>query len=236
VQERYLGDSHDFIKYALLRHLQRSANLRLGVNWYLTRPEDVDRANNSDGEKRHHLKNSGWHDLDPYLYDRIKRLQAPETRQLRRIAEWKILREDTQYFSDIVPATGRKAWHERAIAALADADLVFMDPDTGLEVKSMKPQAVPKYALYAEAADYLRAGKVVICIQFARQCDPVERGRSVREQLVAASGCSVSLPVIRGRTSPNILFLTLSPTDKADDVAEALSSFAAHCAKVEAFL
>jgi hypothetical protein len=33
MQLRYLGDSHDYIKFALLRHLHRSLNIRIGVNW-----------------------------------------------------------------------------------------------------------------------------------------------------------------------------------------------------------
>ena len=56
MQERYLGDSHDFLKYALLRHLSGELGLRLGVDWYLTRPESVDCPGNNDGEKRQHLK------------------------------------------------------------------------------------------------------------------------------------------------------------------------------------
>lgn len=234
MQERYLGDSHDFIKYALLRHLQSAANLRIGVNWYLTRREDVDHVSNNDGEKRHHLKNLGWQELDPHLYKRIKRFEAPEMRQLWRIAEWEILPEGTRYFSDFVPVVGLQAWHQRATATLVDTDLIFMDPDTGFEVKSTKNQTMPKYARYAEAADYARAGKVVVCIQFARQCDPVERGRSVREQLVTASGISALLPIVRGRTAPNILFLTLCPPGKSVVIAQALSSFASKCPKVDA--
>jgi hypothetical protein len=57
----------------------------------------------------------------------------------------------------------------------------------------------------------------------------------VREQLIAAAGSSARLPIIRGRTAPNILFITLSPQDKADAVAKALSSFANRCPKVEVF-
>ena len=34
MRERYLGDSHDFLKYALLRHQSGELGLRLGVNGY----------------------------------------------------------------------------------------------------------------------------------------------------------------------------------------------------------
>jgi len=42
MQEGYLGDSHDFLKYALLRRLHARTGMRLGVNWYRTEPEAVD--------------------------------------------------------------------------------------------------------------------------------------------------------------------------------------------------
>ncbi|HEV2488092.1 MAG TPA: hypothetical protein VGT08_21400 [Terracidiphilus sp.] len=47
MQERYLGDVHDYIKFALLRHLEKALDVRIGVNWYLTDPE-----NNEDGGQR----------------------------------------------------------------------------------------------------------------------------------------------------------------------------------------
>ena len=32
MQERCLGDVHDYIKFALLRHLREALNVRIGVN------------------------------------------------------------------------------------------------------------------------------------------------------------------------------------------------------------
>ena len=85
MQERYLGDSHDFLKYALLRHLHRTLDIRLGVNWYLTRPEHVDKAGNNDGEKRHHLKGGAWRGIDPDLYDVIAKFDDPAHRAIANI-------------------------------------------------------------------------------------------------------------------------------------------------------
>ena len=39
MQERYLGNVHDYIKFALLRHLHTELKVRIGVNWYPTDPE-----------------------------------------------------------------------------------------------------------------------------------------------------------------------------------------------------
>ena len=62
MQEKYVGDTPDFVKYALLRALCVDNDdyppLRLGVNWYLTLGDEVDRADNMDGEMRHHAAKS----------------------------------------------------------------------------------------------------------------------------------------------------------------------------------
>ena len=233
MQERYLGDSHDFIKYALLRHLHRSLNVRLGVNWYLTEPEHVDKQGNSDGEKRHHLKGGAWQASDPDLFERIGALADPALRRIQYLLGSGILPPRTVFFADVISLSGRPEWHHAALARLADCDLVFLDPDNGFQVDSMSSRTAAKYALFSEAADYYRAGKIVISIQFARQCDPIQRGRDVRSALARVCGASAEIPVIRGRLAPNILFVTVAPPEKSELVARALETFVASCCKVE---
>ena len=233
MQERYLGDSHDFLKYALLRHLSCELGLRLGVNWYLTQPEHVDRPGNNDGEKRHHLNGSAWRSTDPALFDTIGAFGDPAARLLKNVATWGLLPSGTTYFAEEVATTDRAAWHSRALDALSGTDLVFLDPDNGFEVASMSARTKPKYALFDEAQAYFDAGKVVVSIQFARQCDPVARAQAVRSSLVKLCGDGALLPVVRGRVAPNILFLTLAPSELTDVLSEALTSFCGKCAKAD---
>ena len=233
MQERYLGDSHDFIKYALLRHLHRELGVRLGVNWYLTRPEDVDRADNNDGEKRHHLNRKEWRAGDVDLLVDISHFDDPANRHLVDIEKREILPIGTRYFDDVVPTAERSVWHDASIAALADTDVVFLDPDNGFEVPSMTRARSPKYALYSEAADHLRSGKTVVGIQFARQCDPIKRAAVIKGRLAETIGAIVPLPVIRGRVAPNILFFTMSPPCSLEPLRAALGSFSEQSGKVE---
>ena len=230
MQERYLGDSHNFLKYALLRHLHSALGMRLGINWYLTKPEVVDRPGNNDGEKRHHLKGGDWRSTDPELFDAIGWFEAPAARQLTNVGAWGLLPADTTYFAEEVATTDRSAWHSRALDALSGTDLVFLDPDNGFEVASMSARTKPKYALFDEAKAYLDAGKVVVSIQFARQCDPVARAQAVRSRLC---GDAEQMPVIRGRVAPNILFLTLAPPELTEALSEALSGFSGKCTKAD---
>ena len=233
MQERYLGDSHDFLKYAFLRYLCEELDLLLGVNWYLAKPENVDRRDNNDGEKRHHLKGGAWRELDPDLFEKISGFEDPTERQLDRVAVWGVLPTSTLYYSENICSSERQVWHANSLKALEACDLVFLDPDNGFEVSSMTPRTAPKYALYAEAGDYARAGKLVVTIQFARQCDPVARACEVRDRFLSACGGGTVLPVVRGRVAPNILFVTFAPSKLAPDVRSSIKSFCSRSAKVE---
>lgn len=233
VQERYLGDSHDFIKYALLRAIHRDLGLTVGVNWYLTEPEHVDRAGNNDGEKRHHLKGGEWRQWDADLLDLLRRFEDPNVRHIDRVAAWGVMPPDTLYFDKMVPVEGRANWHRQAMVALEGSDVVFIDPDNGFEVASMTKRKAPKYSLYAEAVDWFRAGKAVIGIQFARQCDPIRRAREVRDKLLDGLEEAAVLPVIRGRVAPNILFVTVAPDRLVDPLSAAVRAFAETGPKVE---
>jgi hypothetical protein len=115
---------------------------------------------------------------------------------------------------------------------LAEAGLVFLDPDNGFEVKSMSARTQPKYALYDEITRYLGNGQTVVAIQFARQCDPLARACEIRERLKLSHGAMADLPVVRGRVAPNLLFFTISPSGSGP-VADALRGFVANCAKAD---
>jgi hypothetical protein len=233
MQERYLGDSHDFIKYALLRHLTQHLNVKLGVNWYLTCPTQVDRIGNNDGEKRHHLKGGVWQRSDPELFEIIEMFSDPRQRHIHAMEASNILPKSTKYYSEQTSSLLRVEWHSSAMSALDEPELIFCDPDNGLEVASMTNRTKPKYALYNEIADYHHRGQAVVCIQFARQCDPVARAIDVRSKLLHVCGTESHLPIIRGRTAPNILFISVAPDDMLGNFSEALQDFVTKCEKAE---
>ena len=235
MQTRYLGDSHDFIKFALLRHVHRQCRLRLGVNWYLTHPEEVDRQGSSDGEMRHHLTHPAWAAWDDELLEAIRDFEVPEHRTLAALKAAGILPTDTLFFEEPVAQRAREGWHARATEALADADLVFLDPDNGMEVKpqSMTGRRKAKYAYYAEMSSYYEQKQAVIAIQFAGRSDPIELGFTVRAKLASQLARPVSLPIVRGRITPNILFVAVAPNGMATALASALRSFGSSGPKVE---
>ena len=58
MQERYLGDIHDFFKFNYLEYLAKKLDSRVGLNWYLVSPNDLGKNEllKNDGEKRDFIK------------------------------------------------------------------------------------------------------------------------------------------------------------------------------------
>ena len=41
MQERYLGDIHDYFKFLFLKFLSTQLNMKVGLNWYLVNPAEI---------------------------------------------------------------------------------------------------------------------------------------------------------------------------------------------------
>ena len=69
MQERYLGDIHDYFKFLFLKFLSTQLNMKVGLNWYLVNPAEIgpSELKKKDGEKRKFL-----HDEELKLYEPIK--------------------------------------------------------------------------------------------------------------------------------------------------------------------
>ncbi|MDA7982691.1 MAG: hypothetical protein MPJ79_00965 [Alphaproteobacteria bacterium] len=220
MQERYLGDVHDYVKFALLRLFIRTLDVRLGVNWYLADPRKAGKKGNGDGRERGYLNKKEWEGLDPDLHRALQSFADPANQFLKEFQRAGILPEDTMFFGEEVPLSDtRKDWHCRALSALAKADLIFLDPDNGF-----RSEASPKHARYDEAMDYYLAGKTALAIQFMRRVNRMDLIREVRKNL---GGRADSVPVVRGRmTRGNILFFTLAQPVHVKPMTDALREFA----------
>lgn len=135
MQDRYVGDFGDFVKLALLRALM--PGYRLGVAWWLYPDEN----HNSDGRHIGYLQQpSVWRAFDPDLFDGLAKIVASGDRRV-------VALQDAGFFpgaafcDKIIPTEGtpaqrracRAAWFARVQAIMAGRDLVFLDPDNGLE-------------------------------------------------------------------------------------------------------
>jgi hypothetical protein len=190
MQNRYIGDVGDFAKYALLRAIARETNLRIAVIWYLYSDED----HNADGRHISYLRDDAFAQLDPSLHAALARLIHQGKRSVRSLAATGILPPDTSFFTNPVSdrrsdtrlsrtqrALSRAAWLKKALASAKDHQLVFLDPDNGLETASVQRHSPKggKYVFWNEVAEFWNAGHSLIIYHHLNRTATVARQADV---------------------------------------------------------
>ena len=195
VQDRYAGDLGDYLTFGLLRWLVppgSPAVPRLGVVWYRT----ADEAHNADGKHvayldPQHRSSAGLRQLDPDLYARLASVVRSGQRNTAALAGAGALSGGTRFFGDLLDFSDlpvaaraarqarRRSWLERALAATADCDLIFADPDNGIRsalhpVPAHRTKAV-KHAYLDELVAFARRGQSLIVYQHADRSAAVEQ-------------------------------------------------------------
>ena len=168
MQNRYIADVGDYGKYGLLRYMSKT-NLRLGVNWYLT----PDESHNADGKHIGYLENHYYREYDAELFDVLKDVLL-RNRHVHEIQTAAILPNNTVFYEKVLNLEGinecdvrqrtRLSWHESALQKLQECDIVFLDPDNGLQIKStsLTSKKGNKYIGIEELMDYCKLGKSII--------------------------------------------------------------------------
>lgn len=164
MQDRYAGDVGDFGKLGMLRKIGETG-LKIGVNWYLTyKPEE---HINEDGKHIGYLNNSEFKGCDDELLGAL-RIIASGKRSVAALEQAKLI-PGALFYSEILkpgsdPRFFRTTWHLNAKSALADAEIIFCDPDNGLLVKSVSlgSSKSDKYVTEHELISYYKSGKSVV--------------------------------------------------------------------------
>lgn len=158
MQDRYAGDIGDFGKFGMLRALA-AKGLSIGVNWYFVQPLRQELATNDGGK----FIPSTLAKCDPTLAKILLDISQSPERSVH-LLEAENLIPGARYHTEPVPVENRTEWHSRALSALDGMDLVFLDPDNGLLVKSVDKRSAksPKYTFYKEVASYVARGQSVI--------------------------------------------------------------------------
>lgn len=160
MKNQYAGDIGDYTKLGILRKLE-TAGFSIGLNWYLTPDEPEHSKSFNDGK---HTEFWDWECKmpDSELHNVLKEFK----KQKRCVAklEQANLFKNALFWDQILESKNREPWHFEALKYLGSQDIIFLDPDNGLEVKSTKPKSKNgnKYTTYQEVADYYKKGSSVI--------------------------------------------------------------------------
>ena len=182
MQDRYTGDVGDYGKYGLLRQLcglrDDAEQLRLGVVWYRPEPETAKSDPANDGKHIAYLRpeqESRFHPCGPALYEALREIVESGDRRVKRVEQAGVLGADALFYDTYVPspvagaqgearAVPRRGWAEGARRAAEGCDLIFLDPDNGLEPESASIRSVraTKYAYLEEVAPLVARGQSVV--------------------------------------------------------------------------
>ena len=181
MQDRYVGDIGDFANNGLLRALcgtpeMRVDGLKLGVIEYFNKPSTADLEKTGQGNKIEYLKvsdysNSTYRECDSGLYVALQNLigeslvSGTELKLDPDMAR-KLLPVDERYYDALTPsAGGRPAWYQDAIQKVGDANLVFLNPDTGIASEIQERNVPPSHATMAEIKQIFEEGKSLVIYQ-----------------------------------------------------------------------
>lgn len=203
MKHQYFGDVNDYRKYGLLRTLQRETGLRIGVWWMLT-PDD----GRTDGKFTGYLEQAArWREYDPDLFDRLASV-VPRRRSVVEVQECNLVPDSL--FADAIVPDGMAARAESFASArqiLRAADLVFLDPDNGLEIASCPPgrKGSSKYVLRREITELFADGHSLLIYQHFRR---EEREAFIR-QLGASLQGDTGAPSVTCFRTANVAFFLL---------------------------
>jgi hypothetical protein len=206
MKNQYFGDINDYRKYGLLRIIADGGSLKIGVCWMRT-PDD----GGNHGSQTQYLKQQpGIEVCDPQLFHKLNEIVNVRKSPCLAEAEKARLIPSAIYHADEVTelSNERAIWFHRMLDCFRNADLIFFDPDNGLEVES-KPwrhKASPKHLYWHEVEETWRRGHSVLIYQhfphIERKTYIKRRREELRKTTKAEYICSF-------RTS-NVLFLLAS--------------------------
>jgi hypothetical protein len=177
MQDHYVGDVGDFGKYGLLSKVLEYGGdeVRLGVNWYYF---EAPKPKNGDGGYMGYLcpENKNWEKFErcfPEIYDDLKKIVYSKKRKIEKIEENAVVGDGVVYYRKPVNkpvrhhtlrTEKREKWFADSLEYLKKADIIFLDPDNGIQTDSLKKshKKAGKYFFRDECREYFAQGKSLI--------------------------------------------------------------------------
>lgn len=223
MKDQYIGDINDFHKYALLRTLCSASGAPLRVCWMRTPPDG-----RSDGARLSYLDDPArFRKLDPPLFDALEGIVSAGSRRVDELQEAKVLERAVfheEFLSDDLE--GRQLYFSQFFTRIGAGEIVFFDPDNGLEVSSVKKgrRNSSKY-LYWDELRFAMGQERVTCVyqhfpRRPRQPFLADLLRRMEELAPAHSAFAVA--------TSWVAYLICAPDEQARELIEAVEARAVH--------
>src|SRR5258708_6339015 len=215
MQDRYVGDVGDFAKYGLLRRIAGKSSeqpIRVGVVWCLF----PDETHNNDGRHVSYLHRSEFEELDNPLLAALRKIVATDNRSLSAVSRGGLLPSSTVFCDAVASAPKtppisrddrsryRADWLDHCLKLTERCDLVFFDPDNGLEIASV-PKHHPnagKYVYWDELAPFWQRGQTLLVYHHLNRTMPAGRQvHNLRDRFRARLSGATAMPLAFRRGS-----------------------------------
>mgnify|MGYP001204554673 CR=1 FL=1 len=212
MQERYLGDIHDFKKFIFLKFLSLELNIKIGLNWFLVDPIDIGEKEikKNDGEKREYLLNQNYRVIDEKIFEEFKNLKEKKNRKIFNFTKKTHLKNYINFYNEKIDYHNREAWFDNSIKFFENQKVIFLDPDNGLMKKKKTPKISMKYVFIQEIKKYIFNNKTVIFSQFQSFNKSNLSYLDEMKNFLKINDIKLIMPIVRNRTSPNTFFITLT--------------------------
>lgn len=159
MKNQYFGDFGDYQKFSLLKHLRDLSKLEIIVHWMKTRDDS-----SNDGSKIKYLSSVGeWSIFEPEIFDFLTKHLAVNTRDLS-LYEKSHHARDINFLNEYIEDENIRYKLLEKIKN-SDSDLIFFDPDNGIEVKSTNSKNKHKYVAWTDIKTAFDSGKSVLVYQ-----------------------------------------------------------------------
>lgn len=208
MKNAFVGDINDYRKYGLLRLICDRGQIKVGVCWMLRRDQEM-----ADGRLVKYLENPDrWEKYDPELFRcLIEIVLKRRDRDVSQVESMSVLPEAafySEYLTD--DAGGRAPYFENVFSKFGGADVIFFDPDNGLEVESCPRgrKGSSRYLYWDEVRRGFGLGKSLLIYQHfprrPRELFIAEKGREIQKRTGAAE-------IYAFRTPRVVFFLAVQP-------------------------
>ncbi len=226
MQDRYVGDVGDFAKFALLRQLAgvqgaATTSVRLGIVWCRFPNE----SHNEDGRHITYLRRAEYEHLDDELLTELRKIVASGRREITAIGSSGIMPKGTVFcgaqicpernlrMSPLQRQRHRDHWLSECLGATNSCNLVFFDPDNGIEASSVPKahQNAGKYIYWDELEAFWQRGTSLLVYHHLNRTMPAARqveqlAKTFRTKL---DGSALPIPLVFRRGSSRVFWLLL---------------------------
>ena len=177
MKDQFFGDFGDYQKFSLLKTLRDRGNFKICIHWMKTKNDDTKHGNRISYLNEPQIWDSFNKDIFHFIKGHIDRRE-----RCLALYEKSTHADGIHFINDYIENTDTRNRLLDKIRHDKKSDLIFFDPDNGIEVKSATNKNMHKYVRWEEIKKVFALGKNILIYQcFPREKRDVFIERKLKE-------------------------------------------------------